>query len=254
MVHQINGRNCSQTSNWQLTQEKKIQQKITIFSAFGYEPRLPRELHIGSFIDDTPLEDQLDLVILARAETANNVYEPHLENKIILIFIVDLGYELSQGLSFMQVIVGLISSRQEISHYTTGRNTRRSQTLSHLQRTIYDCSSSRAVCYEIKSRTLQNKLIKVVYVQNLRPYFKRDAYVMQNNTLDEENDSSAENQDPVEDHQEVSVTTELSPSRNHLHRNHRPLKDLNNMFPERLIFNYATISNILCLFKKKNSH
>ncbi|GFV39558.1 retrovirus-related Pol polyprotein from transposon opus [Trichonephila clavipes] len=42
-----------------------------------------------------------------------------------------------------------------------------------------------AVCYEIKSRTLQNKFIKVVHVQHLRPYFKRDADVMQNNASDE---------------------------------------------------------------------
>ncbi|GFX78364.1 RNA-directed DNA polymerase from mobile element jockey [Trichonephila clavipes] len=81
-----------------------------------------------------------------------------------------------------------------------------------------------AVCYEIKSRILQNKFIKVVHVQHLRPYFKRDADVIQNNTSDEENDSSAENQDPAEDHQEVSVTTEPSSSRNHLHRNRRPPK------------------------------
>ncbi|GFX09040.1 hypothetical protein TNCV_4166191 [Trichonephila clavipes] len=78
------------------------------------------------------------------------------------------------------------------------------------------------VCYEIKSRTLQNKFIKVVHVQHLRPYFKRDADLMQNNTSDEENDSSAENQDPAEDHQEISVTTEPSSSRNHLRRNRRP--------------------------------
>ncbi|GFS68089.1 retrovirus-related Pol polyprotein from transposon opus [Trichonephila clavipes] len=70
----------------------------------------------------------------------------------------------------------------------------------------------RAVCYEIKSRTLQNKFIKVVHVQHLRPYFKRDADVMQNNTSDEEDDSSAENQDPAEEDQEVSVTTEPSSS------------------------------------------
>ncbi|GFY16333.1 transposable element Tcb2 transposase [Trichonephila clavipes] len=31
--------------------------------------------------DDTPRKDQLDLLILARAEAANNVYEAHLENK-----------------------------------------------------------------------------------------------------------------------------------------------------------------------------
>ncbi|GFT00194.1 hypothetical protein TNCV_462681 [Trichonephila clavipes] len=59
---------------------------------------------------------------------------------------------------------------------------------------------------------------------HLRPYFKRDADVMQNNTSDEENDSSAENRDPAEDHQEVSVTTEPSSSRNHLLRNPRPPK------------------------------
>ncbi|GFW30008.1 hypothetical protein TNCV_1593261 [Trichonephila clavipes] len=131
---------------------------------------LPRELHIGSFIDDTPREDQLDLLILARAEAANNVYEAHLENKH--------RFDLHLG----------------------------------------------AVCYEIKSRTLQNKFIKVVHVQHLRPYFKRNADAMQNNTSDEENDSSAENQDPAEDHQEVSVTTEPSSSRNHLRRNRRPPK------------------------------
>ncbi|GFX82098.1 hypothetical protein TNCV_398281 [Trichonephila clavipes] len=60
-----------------------------------------------------------------------------------------------------------------------------------------------AVCDEIKSRTLQNKFIKVVHVQLFRPYFKPDADVMQNNTSNEEKDSSAENQDPAEDHQEV---------------------------------------------------
>nr|XP_042894466.1 uncharacterized protein LOC122268505 [Parasteatoda tepidariorum] len=47
----------------------------------GYEPRLPRELHIASFIDDTPLEDQLDLLALARAEAVNNIYEKHLDNE-----------------------------------------------------------------------------------------------------------------------------------------------------------------------------
>ncbi|GFQ69065.1 hypothetical protein TNCT_609671, partial [Trichonephila clavata] len=76
-------------------------------------------------------------------------------------------------------------------------------------------------CYEIKSRTSQNKFIKVVYVQHLRPYFKRDADVIRNNTLDEEKDSSAENEDPAEDHQEVSVITEPSLSRHYLRRNRR---------------------------------
>ncbi|GFQ76073.1 down syndrome cell adhesion molecule-like protein Dscam2 [Trichonephila clavata] len=46
-----------------------------------YLPRLLREHHIGSFIDDTPLEDQLDLQTLAMVEVANNVCETHLEKK-----------------------------------------------------------------------------------------------------------------------------------------------------------------------------
>ncbi|GFW92512.1 transposon Tf2-9 polyprotein [Trichonephila clavipes] len=152
------------------TTKQNSTKKSPFYLLFGYEPRLPRELHIGSFIDDTPREDQLDLLILARAEAANNVYEAHLENKH--------RFDLHLG----------------------------------------------AVCYEIKSRTLQNKFIKVVHVQHLRPYFKRDADVMQNNTSDEENDSSADNQDQAEDHQVVSVATEPSSSRNHLRRNRRPPK------------------------------
>ncbi|GFX41687.1 down syndrome cell adhesion molecule-like protein Dscam2 [Trichonephila clavipes] len=44
-------------------------------------PVFSLNIHIGSFIDDTPREDQLDLPIPARPEAANNVYEAHLENK-----------------------------------------------------------------------------------------------------------------------------------------------------------------------------
>ncbi|GFV13326.1 hypothetical protein TNCV_3656461 [Trichonephila clavipes] len=75
-----------------------------------------------------------------------------------------------------------------------------------------------AVCYEIKSKTHQNKFIKVVHVKHLRSYFKRDVDVMQNNTSDEEIDSSEE------DHQEVFVTTKPSSRRNHLRRNCCPPK------------------------------
>ncbi|GFX17964.1 uncharacterized protein TNCV_2294121 [Trichonephila clavipes] len=74
------------------------------------------------------------------------------------------------------------------------------------------------VCYEIKSRTPQNKFVKVVHVQHLRPYFKRNADVIQNNTTDEKND-----QDPA-DPQDVSVTTQPSSSRHYLNRNNRPTK------------------------------
>ncbi|GFX53020.1 uncharacterized protein TNCV_3228881 [Trichonephila clavipes] len=130
------------------TTKQNSTKKSPFYLLFGYEPRLPRELHIGRFIDDTPREDQLDLLILAKAEAANNVYEAHLENKH--------RFDLHLG----------------------------------------------ALCYQIKSRTLKNKFIKVVHVQHIRLYFKRDADVMQNNTSDEENDSSAEDQDPTENDQE----------------------------------------------------
>ncbi|KAF8791697.1 hypothetical protein HNY73_003390 [Argiope bruennichi] len=45
-----------------------------------YEPRLSRELHIGSFVNDTPCKDQLDLLLLVRAEAANSMSETHLAN------------------------------------------------------------------------------------------------------------------------------------------------------------------------------
>ncbi|GFT93341.1 hypothetical protein TNCV_1483841 [Trichonephila clavipes] len=86
-------------------------------------------------LNDTPREDKLDLLILARAEAANNVYEAHLENK-----------------------------------------------------------------------------------------HRFDLHRRSHSFKDEENDSSAENQDPAGDHQEVFVTTEPSSSRNHLRRNRRPPK------------------------------
>ncbi|GFW82266.1 hypothetical protein TNCV_3817471 [Trichonephila clavipes] len=43
---------------------------------------------------------------------------------------------------------------------------------------------------------------------------------IQNNTSDEENDSSAEKQDPAEDFQKVFVTTGPSPNQHYLHHNH----------------------------------
>ncbi|GFX64535.1 retrovirus-related Pol polyprotein from transposon 412 [Trichonephila clavipes] len=54
--------------------------------------------------------------------------------------------------------------------------------------------------------------------------------VMQNSTSDKENDSSAENQDPAEDYEEVSVTTEPSSSRNPLRRNRCPPKRFEQCF------------------------
>ncbi|GFW54899.1 uncharacterized protein TNCV_2655381 [Trichonephila clavipes] len=46
-----------------------------------------------------------------------------------------------------------------------------------------------AVSYKIKSTTQQNKFIKVVHVQHLRPYFKRNTTTVEENSTDEENES-----------------------------------------------------------------
>ncbi|GFS49810.1 uncharacterized protein NPIL_418801 [Nephila pilipes] len=43
-----------------------------------------------------------------------------------------------------------------------------------------------AICYEIKSTTQQNKFIKVVHVQHLRPYFKRNTPTIEENSTEEE--------------------------------------------------------------------
>ncbi|GFX15569.1 down syndrome cell adhesion molecule-like protein Dscam2 [Trichonephila clavipes] len=125
-----------------------------------------------NFIDDTPREDRLDLLILARAEAANNAYEAHLENK-----------------------------RRFDLH-------RRSHSFKAGDLVLYDWPKQGD--------------------HKLSPIFKGPFVIVRpvgaNNTSDEENDSSAENQDPTKDHQEVSVTTESSSSRNPLRRNRRPPK------------------------------
>ncbi|GFY68721.1 uncharacterized protein TNIN_53181 [Trichonephila inaurata madagascariensis] len=46
-----------------------------------------------------------------------------------------------------------------------------------------------AVCYEIKSTIKQNKFIKVVHVQHLHPYFKRNTTTVEEISTDEENES-----------------------------------------------------------------
>ncbi|GFW91268.1 transposon Ty3-G Gag-Pol polyprotein [Trichonephila clavipes] len=60
------------------TTKQNSTRKLPFYLLHGYEPRLLCEHHIGIFIDDTPREDQLDLLTLARAEAANNVYETRL--------------------------------------------------------------------------------------------------------------------------------------------------------------------------------
>ncbi|KAF8797133.1 hypothetical protein HNY73_001436 [Argiope bruennichi] len=57
-----------------------------------------------------------------------------------------------------------------------------------------------AVCYEIKSTTAGNGVLKVVHVQHLRPYCKRDTPIIEeDDSLEEESDSAAEMQDPTDD-------------------------------------------------------
>ncbi|GFS83123.1 uncharacterized protein NPIL_638471 [Nephila pilipes] len=80
----------------------------------------------GSFIYDTPREDQLDLLTLARAEAANNVYKTHLKNKQRF----DL-HRRSHSFTAGDLVL-----------YDWPKK-RRSQTFSHFQRTICDCTSSR---------------------------------------------------------------------------------------------------------------
>ncbi|GFW93143.1 transposon Tf2-9 polyprotein [Trichonephila clavipes] len=60
------------------TTKQNSTRKTPFYLHHGYEPRLPRELHIRSFIDDTPCEDQLDLLTLAKTEAANNMCMKHI--------------------------------------------------------------------------------------------------------------------------------------------------------------------------------
>ncbi|GFY40613.1 hypothetical protein TNIN_194851, partial [Trichonephila inaurata madagascariensis] len=86
-----------------------------------------------------------------------------------------------------------------------------------------------AVCYELKSTThTQKTFIKVVDVQHLYLYFKRDTD-FQNNSH-EENDSSAENQDPAEDLQSYCDNWTFTKSTLLASQSSPSKKDLNNMF------------------------
>ncbi|KAF8784275.1 hypothetical protein HNY73_009978 [Argiope bruennichi] len=134
-------------------------------------PRLPRELHIGSFIDDTPREDQLDLLTLARAEAANNVYETHLENK--------KRFDLHRrSHSFKAGDLVLYDWPKKGDHKLSPI----------FKGPFVIIRPVGTVCYEIKSTTQQNKFIKVVLVQHLRSYFKRNSSTIEENSTDEENE------------------------------------------------------------------
>ncbi|GFQ99879.1 uncharacterized protein TNCT_218511 [Trichonephila clavata] len=109
------------------------------FLLHGYEPRLPCELHIGSFIDDTPREDQLDLLTLAKAKAAYNVYETHLQNKQ-RFDVHRRSYSFKVG---DLVLYDWLKKDHKLSSIFKGPF-------------VIVCPPG-AVCYEIKSTTQQNK-------------------------------------------------------------------------------------------------
>ncbi|GFU37504.1 putative gypsy-29-i dr [Nephila pilipes] len=113
-------------------------------------------------------EDKLDLLTLARAEAANNVYETHLENK--------QRFDLHRrSHSFTAGDLVLYDWPKKGDHK-----------LSPIFKVPFVIVRPvGAVCYEIKSTTQQNKFIKVVHVQHLRPYFKRNTQTIEENSTDE---------------------------------------------------------------------
>ncbi|GFS97393.1 uncharacterized protein NPIL_366981 [Nephila pilipes] len=114
-------------------------------------------------------EDQLDLLTLARAEAANNVYETHLENK--------QRFDLHRrSHSFTAGDLVLYDWPKKGDHKLSPI----------FKGPFVIVRPVGAVCYEIKSTTQQNKFIKVVHVQHLRPYFKRNTPTIEENSTDEE--------------------------------------------------------------------
>ncbi|GFS71724.1 uncharacterized protein NPIL_550271 [Nephila pilipes] len=114
-------------------------------------------------------EDQLDLLTLARAEAANNVYETHLENK--------QRFDLHRrSHSFTAGDLVLYDWPKKGDHKLSPI----------FKGPLVIVRPVGAVCYEIKSTTQQNKFIKVVHVQHLRPYFKRNTLTIEENSTDEE--------------------------------------------------------------------
>ncbi|GFU26923.1 uncharacterized protein NPIL_33491 [Nephila pilipes] len=104
----------------------------------------------GSFINDVPREDQLDLLILARIEAANSVYETYLTNKRRF----DLHH---RSHPFEPGDLMLYDWPKKGDHKLS---------LIFKGPFVIVCPVG-AVCYEIKSTTQQNKFIKVVYAYNI---------------------------------------------------------------------------------------
>ncbi|GFS45867.1 uncharacterized protein NPIL_226541 [Nephila pilipes] len=114
-------------------------------------------------------EDQLHLLTLARAEAENNVYETHLESK--------QRFDLHRrSHSFTAGDLVLYDWPKKGDHKLSPI----------FKGPFVIVRPVGAVCYEIKSTTQQNKFIKVVHVQHLRPYFKRNTPTIEENSTDEE--------------------------------------------------------------------
>ncbi|XP_023243381.1 uncharacterized protein LOC111641443 [Centruroides sculpturatus] len=164
---------------------------------------------IASFIDDTPREDQLDLLTLARAEAANNVYETHLDNK--------RRFDLHrQPHLFKSGDLVLYDWPKQHDHK-----------LSPMFKGPFEIVRPvGAVCYEITSLTSQRKFQKVVHVQHLRPYYKRDAPVLEEDVSSEEEEPEVEVQDQVDDRSTVIDQNDQESSRHGRRRNRYPPKRL----------------------------
>ncbi|GFQ86887.1 uncharacterized protein TNCT_639681 [Trichonephila clavata] len=178
----------------QLTPRNRIPRENHHFNLLhGYEPRLPREFHIASFINDMPREDQLDLLMLARAEAANSVHETHLSNK--------RRFDLHRrSHSFQKGDLVLYNWPKQGDHKLSPI----------LKGPFVIVRPVGAVCYEIKSTTPGNKVLKVVHVQHLRLYFKRESpTIEEDDSSEEESESTVEMKDPADDLQGVPNVTEL---------------------------------------------
>ncbi|GFT76387.1 retrovirus-related Pol polyprotein from transposon opus [Nephila pilipes] len=139
-------------------------------------------------------EDQFDLLKLARAEAANSVYETHLTNK--------RRFNLPRrSHSFKPEDLILYDWQRKGDHKLSP----------NFKGPFVIVRPVGAVCYEIKSTTPGNKVLKVVHVQHLRPYLKRESPIIEeDDSSEEESESAAEMQDPADDRQDVPDVTGLT--------------------------------------------
>ncbi|GFT49835.1 uncharacterized protein NPIL_519021 [Nephila pilipes] len=137
--------------------------------------------HNGKGHDQEPLDSLTAhgkmLVKLARSEAANSVYETHLTNK-------------RRSHSFKPGDLILYDWPRKGDHKLSP----------NFKGPFVIVRPVGAVCYEIKSTTPSNKVLKVVHVQHLRLYLKRESPIIEEeDSSEEESESAAEMQDPADD-------------------------------------------------------